>query len=546
MKRDRVLIATLIAAVTSYMTACTEEEKKTAPTAPSSISSAATTTTPASTSTSAPATGGLSLDEQREFYHLSEGGELLPLDAMRAVESSVTGKPFMEDIARFGLIPDPGDPDGLPVGMSVAMVDGKRAVPRMVFFNCAGCHVAEVTYQGKSLRVDGAPAHSDIAGLIIELLASFDATLTAPKKLAGFVERLGEKHLADAKAAGKAGSSLADKVAAEKLKIDSAAASMKLLKEKLVYLKRLRALRVTVPGGYGRLDAFVAARNLLWGDKYPMDVSSPVSLPPIFGLSRLSWFHYDNNTTSFIQRNIGEDLGMGAVLDPKTGESEVKVRNLYRLEQLVAKLPVPKWPEAMLGKLDAAKVARGAPIYKKECASCHDLGPDGKFPDLVTDLATVGTDPNRLTNFNTPVGDKLFSDALGEVLALAETKAFEREKVTPEEAAKMEPRKVVWRSSKGYSSRPIDGVWATAPYLHNGSVPTLYDLLLPQDKRPATFKTGSHEYDPKKVGYVSDGSNGGTFNFDTSANGNKNTGHTWGTTLSEEDRWALVEYLKSR
>lgn len=229
MKFDKVVIAALIAAATSYTSGCKEEEKKTTPTTPSAASSASATPAPAPTTTSTSTTGGLSLDEQRELYHLPEE-------------------------------------------------------------------------------------------------------------------------------------------------------SLKLLKEKLVYLQRLRALKVTVPGGYGRLDAFVAARNLLWGDKFQMDVSSPVSLPPIYGLSRLSWFHFDNNTTSFIQRNIGEDLGMGAVLDPKTGESEVKVRNLYRLEQLVAKLPIPKWPEAMLGKLDAAKVERGATIYKKECASCHDVGPDGKFP----------------------------------------------------------------------------------------------------------------------------------------------------------------------
>lgn len=86
----------------------------------------------------------------------------------------------------------------------------------------------------------------------------------------------------------------------------------------------------------------------------------------------------------------------------------------------------------------------------------------------------------------------------------------------------------------------------TSAYLHNGSVPTLYDLLLPPDQRPKTFQVGSREYDPKKVGFVSDGSHGGEFHFDTAKDANHNTGHTYGTGLSEEDRMNLLEYLKSR
>jgi hypothetical protein len=76
-------------------------------------------------------------------------------------------------------------------------------------------------------------------------------------------------------------------------------------------------------------------------------------------------------------------------------------------------------------------------------------------------------------------------------------------------------------------------------------VPTLYDLLLPPEKRPKTFLTGSRELDPKKVGYETDGAKGGAFLFDTSQNANKNTGHTYGTTLSEEQRLDLLEHLKS-
>ncbi|AUX45932.1 uncharacterized protein SOCE26_074340 [Sorangium cellulosum] len=538
MRRETILSVALLAVASGCGTGCDAEPTPDQPKLAQPVSSAASSTTTASAAPSA-----LTADEQRDFYHLPEGGELLPLDLLKAVESTATFKPFMENLERFRLIPDPSDPDGLPVGMSAAMVDGKRAAPRMVFFNCSACHSAEITHQGRSIRVDGAPAHVDMAGLIEELLGSFDSTLVNPQKLKALTERLAARHIVKARDS-KGG--MAGTLAEKKQGLESAAESLKLLKEKVVYLKRLRNLRTTTKAGFGRLDAFVAARNLLFGEKYAMDVTSPVSLPPIFGLSRLEWFHYDNNTTSIVQRNIGENLGMGAVADVRTGESSVLVRNLVRLETIVAKLPIPKWPEALLGRLDAARVGRGEVIYKRECASCHDDAPDGTFPDRVIPLADVGTDPNRALNFAKPIDDRPFSAALAAVLDKVEKKAIEREKITPEEATRMEPRSVVWRTTNGYASRPIDGVWATAPYLHNGSVPTLYDLLLPPAERPKTFMTGSREYDPKKVGYVSDGSHGGTFHFDTAGDGNHNTGHTWGTTLAEDERLDLLEYLKSR
>jgi hypothetical protein len=94
-----------------------------------------------------------------------------------------------------------------------------------------------------------------------------------------------------------------------------------------------------------------------------------------------------------------------------------------------------------------------------------------------------------------------------------------------------------------YKARPLNGVWASAPFLHNGSVPTLHDLLLPAAERPKTFSVGRWEYDPKRVGYVSDGTV--PFVFDTSVSGNSNRGHEYGASLSDADRWALVEYVKT-
>jgi hypothetical protein len=98
-----------------------------------------------------------------------------------------------------------------------------------------------------------------------------------------------------------------------------------------------------------------------------------------------------------------------------------------------------------------------------------------------------------------------------------------------------------------YKARPLEGIWATAPYLHNGSVATLYDLLQPPANRPPTFQVGTRAFDPRKVGYqTAPTAAGNTFTFDTSLPGNSNKGHAYGVgALSETERLELLEYLKT-
>ena len=95
-----------------------------------------------------------------------------------------------------------------------------------------------------------------------------------------------------------------------------------------------------------------------------------------------------------------------------------------------------------------------------------------------------------------------------------------------------------------YKAAPLAGVWASAPYLHNASVPTLYDLLLPADQRPKSFTLGNHEYDIKRVGYQTGEYEGG-YKFDTTQRGFSNAGHEYGTKITDEERWDLLEFLKS-
>ncbi len=98
-----------------------------------------------------------------------------------------------------------------------------------------------------------------------------------------------------------------------------------------------------------------------------------------------------------------------------------------------------------------------------------------------------------------------------------------------------------------YKARPLDGIWATAPYLHNGSVSSLYELLLPPARRMRSFPMGTREYDPVHVGYsVKADAAGNSFTYDTTRRGNSNMGHDYGASqLTEPQRLALLAYLKS-
>ena len=89
-----------------------------------------------------------------------------------------------------------------------------------------------------------------------------------------------------------------------------------------------------------------------------------------------------------------------------------------------------------------------------------------------------------------------------------------------------------------------DGIWATAPYLHNGSVQNLYELLLPANKRKTKFYVGSRKFDTKLVGFKSK-QRRYTSLLDVSLPGNSNLGHEYGTSLNKSERWALIEFLKT-
>jgi hypothetical protein len=525
---------------------------------------------------------GWSQAERDQYYHLAEGSELIPYALLANLQSTKTGRPFLQNMERFGFLRDregSTNPFGLPVGLTVSRSrDAGNAGIEIVGFNCSACHVAELTYRGRHVRIDGAPAMVDLQGYQVEMKESLDATLKNPGKLLALIIAMEKtRNAPDTPATANTGtyaaepdlqtagnvqtapnadrsfhsvsSAVADaaKPAAqgtfrERLKTDIA-----ILKARLAHLQNGKLLvDGTVPGP-GRIDAFGAARNLLF-PQYALKMQSPVSFPFIWNVpdnvgrkpEEFQWIHYDGNTNSILERNIGQALGMGAVFDSATYESTLRIGNLHQLEVLTHKLQPPKWPADVLGAIDESKAQQGEQIFNQKCLGCHQ---DKMFPQV-----QVGTDPNRANSFGQAVGVTPFPKAISPILNGLKKRAFADDGVSPAEQAAMDATPVIWRATAQYLARPLNGVWATAPYLHNGSVPTLYDLLHP-DGRPAKFATGNREFDPAKIGYQADVTATGPtiWIYDTSQSGNNNIGHSgeaFGTTLPEDQKVALLEYLK--
>jgi hypothetical protein len=526
---------------------------------------------------------------------------------------------FLDHPERFGLLPDPSNPEGLPVGLALVPASEKRPYAS-VGFTCSACHVAEFHYRGDKVRVDGAPSLLSLESFNTEGAEVMMRTLSEPKQLMDFLLRLSE-HLPhppergsedarlqaaypDSDLSPDGTASAREKLASEVrryLQLQAQAGSPKppepraeecetqdpsavetqplpsnlplveylhelsrkqvrtvpdairLLRGHLLYLTRLRPLtKCMTPGGPGRTDAFGVARALLFPTKR-VRLNAPVSFPSLWEFRSESWLHWDGDTNSIMQRNIGQALGVGALIDFTTYDSSVHVPNLARLEELSGRLSAPKWPEKLFGPLASDRKARGEALFAEHCGSCHGPGRSRVVP-----VSEIGTDEIRARSFGRRVDGWSFPEALGALLERVEQRAFTREGLTSEQRQELEPEGVEWRGPEGYVTRPLSGIWATAPYLHNGSVPTLWALLQPVSERPQRFIVGLQEFDPGQVGYVSQvagvpdrpgyvslPTGERVFVFDVSQTGNHNSGHEYGTGLTREQKLDLLEYLKS-
>lgn len=474
----------------------------------------------------------------------------------------------------------------------------------VVGFTCAACHTGQLNYRGQGIRIEGGPALTDLGKFRTGVGLALLFTRYIPTRFDRFAQAvLGEDHT---------------DVERVRLKgdLETLIAQGRELRERLE-----QGSIYPTEEGFARLDALGRIGNFVFGTELDWNnlavANAPVNYPHIWGTPWFDWVQYNSSIMQPMTRNAGEALGVFARVDLKNVEdpsrlfrSTIDVQSLYEMESLIrgdkpwTGLASPKWPEDVLGGIDRQKAAVGKRLYRDRCQACHlpptSSGaffddaywtPEDEYGNRYLKVRTIplqhlGTDPLQTQNFLErtvkmgALGDMDFGElgrrwnvsremsaagALGFLIEASVRKRYQDlgipESLWPQYDG-LRPNKL--QGEMVYKARPLDGIWATPPYLHNGSVPNLYQMLLPATERDATFHLGTKEFDPVHVGYALGPISGG-FELDTSVPGNSNAGHEFrgsddpssndywrnlgqgvlGPAFSETQRWALVEYLKT-
>ncbi|MGL6075649.1 MAG: di-heme-cytochrome C peroxidase [Fimbriiglobus sp.] len=510
------------------------------------------------------------------------------------------------------------NPDGLPIGFVRDPRRSDEPQGRnWLGLTCAACHTNEIHHNQVAYRIDGAPSHQDIGGFLLELTAAMKATLNTPAKFDRFAEKIMASSLRDAPDQSK--EQLRQELQAQltiREKYDATNASPhpygyarldafgRIMNA--VYVDGLKT-----PASRKNTDAPVSYPFLWDTPQHDFVQWNGVANNVLIGSKRLGALARNTGEVLGVFGQI-EMQPEGGTLKPGY-PSSVNMSHLDRLEELVTKLHSPEWPESF-GKLDEAKVTAGKAVFEKYCIGCHVPIIDHKNPNRTvkafkTPVTEVRTDHTMASNFAFRTGDSAFlkgtkkfivpisfpgnktigTSISGDDLLLnavvgsilrgpfndtsdPDKKRFLEEYsnrkmldttrdlgVLPPQMTTMSlelaPPELV-NPLMVYKARPLNGIWATAPYLHNGSVPNLKELLLPVEKRSKSFAIGSREFDPVNVGF-STKNYPGAFLFDTSLPGNSNDGHEYGTGKSKlqggdglpvmkpEEIEQLLEYLKS-
>lgn len=269
--------------------------------------------------------------------------------------------------------------------------------------------------------------------------------------------------------------------------------------------------------GPGRVDTFNPYKSLIFHLDMTHDRSiGTADFMTIWNQALRQGYgvHWDGNNASVDERNLSAALGAGAT--PAT----LDLKRIGRVKEWIWTLPAPAYPFP----IDRNLAAAGKKVYgEQRCGSCHD--PAGPYIGQVVPTERLGTDAERSASFDQVMADYMNTIGTGYPWKFTH-----------------------FRPTNGYVNQPLDGVWLRGPYLHNGSVPSLRALLNKPAERPQVFYKGNDVFDQANVGFVSElplGPGKPFFRFDTRLRGNGNGGHSYGTDLSDQQKDALIEYMKT-
>ena len=513
--------------------------------------------------------------ERDVFYTQDQGSRLIPLAWLVALQDR--GGPFLRDgLTRFGYLGEPGKV-GLPIGFTVGDWNGTATAG----MTCSACHTRQIKVGPVQYRIDGGPALADFQAFLTALDTATQAVLTDDAAFTAFSTQVGGD------------------TAALRTAVEGWAGPFHMLMQ--------GALPQRQPWGPGRLDAVGMILNRLTvldigtGPDHTIPANlhvanAPARYPFLWNASRqdrTQWpgFAANGSDTLALGRNVGEVYGVFGAFQPKpwfftTGinyksVNSVNFHGLNTVEQLIKRIGPPRFP----GLIDATLAAEGERVWARStaqggCVACHGIRPGehrvGGDPTWATPIQAVGTDraewavmawqtkdagimngasipflANAHIEPQGPAVAVLQTAVLGAIVEHIDPLATGRSGTSPPGLEEL-----LAKAFRGpdepppepysYEARVLQGIWAAAPYLHNGSVPTLTDLLEPPASRPVRFRIGP-AYDLERVGLAREQAPGPvltTTGCEDVRSGNSRCGHDFGTLLPQHEKRALLEFLK--
>lgn len=506
------------------------------------------------------------------FYNVPQGSKLLPYDWFINLEQPSSLALFRDPahFASLGYIArtaDAANPEALAVGF---VKDGLH-----IGMTCAACHTGVIQHQGTAFLIDGGQTLGDFESFLRRLQTALEQTAVPGPKFNRFAARVSGLGATDEEK---------EALLTELQKVTAFRGAYNFRNLPRSHQKAF---------GPGRVDAIGAIFNEVTTlfVKEPenfTEATAPVSYPFLWDTPQHDKVQWNGSIPNFVipalkplagtehigalGRNAGEVIGVFGYVDLEAPFGQpgyaatVDKANLIDAEDTLRTLWSPQWPEEM-GEINPVDAFFGKVLFKTYCASCHDdrfnrTSPTRKVRAV---LSETGTDPLMAFNYATQtaksgvlegrfktlpglgrfgktalVNEMLFHTAV--LMTIGPQEPIETPYVPAAEPLTEPVKTAAARSPKlYYKGRPLNGIWATAPYLHNGSVPNLDELLKRPAERIKQFRLGTQEYDTEKVGYK----NAGGYLFDTTQPGNSNAGHDYGPGFTPLQRRQLIAYMKS-
>jgi len=527
-------------------------------------------------------------DREARFYdHANEGTNLAPVEFfLNLPDPASPGSKFVDKIANdYGFIPSAksaANPHGLPVGFAIddrPVGFGDRAY---VGLTCSACHARQLTYSRSGvdgqtttwvLPVYGGPGLADFQRFNRDLYDAIFALLDNDALARRFAEGVLRR------------APTADDLVALRSEVREFSEPVAVTRAILTEWKIPAAefgpgnLNALSQGNYNNvaLFAWLTKKGYVGPSTDPPAkprFEGSVNLPPMWFAPADNWAQWFAEIHDPGPRNWVQSVSTSAVRPPKMAAAlkgavilaSIHFDNIAEIQRSLELLRPPKWPEAAFGSLDRAKVDEGRALYEEHCARCHtrtvlppnalgivfkerpafDVGTDATaYQEFAADAAIRVAGLKRLSGGILAMRQAQLTAKVGADTAANYMKLYSRGRPNEFALAKDEYKdaeNATWpKTGAAYWASPLEGIFASSPYFHNGSVRTLWDVLTPPAQRPKTFRTGSNAFDVDGVGLHSEGS----FLYDTSEPGKGNGGHLAGTELAQDKKAALIEYLKS-